>query len=252
MAEVKPRAGKKQNRKGSASRVKNRPAVKPSEKANKKGESAGVLQQIARRLDSKGAFGEATGSVSIRIPGGDEFQYMESKTRSRNGVRKEKLNYEQESVNDLHSRIYHRRPDVGAIMIGHPTWAMALGELGLSMPGVFDEQARQLGRSIRSVPESSGDSDQDGIFKELSDGSNVVILSDSVLVCGVTAEKLVFNAELLEKCARAYLLAHLTGKKIRKVPFYVRIIAHKRMLKDAKRSAESYARGEIPGGFTAY
>ncbi|HBS06574.1 MAG TPA: hypothetical protein DEA96_16515, partial [Leptospiraceae bacterium] len=209
------------------------------------------LKEIVRRLDGKGAFGDAHGTVSIRIPGGNDFLFLDTSSamtgkRSRDYEAMDRSSAPDKDLYDLHAKIYETRGDVGAIMTGCPKWGMSLGQIPGPMPAVFDEQARQLGKSIKHFSDELHEKNPRELFKELSSGSNVVLLSDSVLVCGVTPEKLVFNSELLEKCARAYLYAYLTGQKIRKIPFYVRIIANSRMLKDQKRSAESYARGEVP------
>lgn len=243
---------------GKSAKVKSKQLQSPSrgkiEPGNDPNEQS--LQQISRRLNEKGAFGNAHGTVSIRIPGGNQFLFLDTSARD-HGKPHKVLALSRETapdptLYDLHARIYEMRGDVGSILTGCPEWGMTLAEIPGSMPAVFDEQARQLGKSIEHISTDSHASHPDELFRELQKGSNVVLMSDSVLICGVTPEKLVFNSELLEKCAKAYLLAYLTGQRIRKIPFYVRIIANSRMLKDQKRSAESYARGEVPGGFTAY
>jgi len=73
-----------------------------------------------------------------------------------------------------------------------------------------------------------------------------------VLCLGMTLERLVFNAELLEKCAQAYLLARATGLAVRRIPWLVRLVATGRLRRDQRRAAASYARGEAPGRVAGY
>ncbi|MEQ9363682.1 MAG: class II aldolase/adducin family protein, partial [Leptospirales bacterium] len=159
----------------------------------------------------------------------------------------------------LHAAIYAKRGDVGAIILNRPLWGGALALLDQPMPGIFDEQARQMGPSVeRLFARSEGAA---GAFSTalisksarlLQKGANVFLYEGHALCLGMTRERAIFNSELLEKCAKAYVLAVATGQRIRRIPWFVRFIANRRLLKDEHRSAESYARGEIPAGFTAY
>jgi len=86
----------------------------------------------------------------------------------------------------------------------------------------------------------------------LQSGANAFILNQQVLSLGMTLDRLVFNAELLEKCAKAFVLASSTGKPVGKIPWLVRWIANGRLMKDERHSAQQYARGQTPVFKSAY
>jgi hypothetical protein len=69
---------------------------------------------------------------------------------------------------------------------------------------------------------------------------------------GVTIDRVVFNAELFEKCAQSFILAHLTGRPIRTIPWLIRWIANGRLRRDQRRATAAYAQGQIPTGLNAY
>lgn len=140
-----------------------------------------------------------------------------------------------------HAGYYSDRPDIGAVLVFHPPWAGALGLVDREMPGLFDEQVRHLGAKVARFSPAA-----------LKSGDNAFLLGDSVLVFGMTLDRLVFNAELLEKCAKAFLLAHSTGSDLTLVPWWVRLIAGRRLLRDEKFAAKCYAEGRVPVFKSAY
>lgn len=190
-----------------------------------------------RRLDE--AKGLHPLSLSARVPG---LRAMDTVV---NGVER-RLAFEEERPGEpltaVHAEVYQRRPDVGACVVARPHWASALGLAPGPAPGLFDEQVRQLGRSIDRLTE----------LRHLRDRHCAYLWGNGVLCLGVTLERAVFNLELLEKCAQAYLLATATGLRVFTVPWWVREIAFLRLKKDQARAARAWARGEKPEGFTAY
>jgi hypothetical protein len=56
----------------------------------------------------------------------------------------------------------------------------------------------------------------------------------------------VLNAELLEKCAKAYVLAAATGQPVPTLPWWVCKIAIGRLHKDQRRAAERFAQALLP------
>jgi len=135
-------------------------------------------------------------------------------------------------------RIYSTRPDVGAILFARLHWSGALSNAGQCMPGVFDEQLRHLGAKVRRLADGVDD-------KALSDGANAYGLPDGVLSLGMNIERLIFNVELLEKCAMAYTLALTSGREVRRIPWLVRRIATGRLRRDQRDAAAHHARGEF-------
>jgi hypothetical protein len=80
----------------------------------------------------------------------------------------------------------------------------------------------------------------------LAGGGNAAIVRGQVLCIGTTAARLSMNAELFEKCAKAYVLAMATGGRVKPLPWIVRHVANRRLMKDERRAAERFARGLLP------
>jgi hypothetical protein len=201
------------------------------------------------RLQDKGLISaaDAHGSFSLRMPGADTLVLVEAGAPASFSH----AIAAQGGVPGLHAAVYQERPDVGAVFISHQTWATRLADLGEDMPAVFDEQVRHLGRQVvcPGLPIAALPSRADSLLRG---GANAYVFDDVVLCLGMTRERVVFNAELLEKCAKAFVLASLTGQRVNTLPGLVRFIANRRLLKDEKRAAQAHARGEVPTGLNAY
>lgn len=164
-----------------------------------------------------------------------------------------------QEVAALHAQIFAIRGDAGGVFVSGARFTQALNLVKKPMRGIFDEQVRQIGLSTKRLALKNHQlTRQDK--KLLNKLDNAFLLTPvkpsaepmGVLILGVTHERVVFNAELMEKCAKAYVLASATGKPVTEVPFYVKLIANKRKLKDQAYTAECYAKGDMPTGFTAY
>lgn len=204
-----------------------------------------LLRHDKARLCSKALFGDAGDSLSMRIPGRREFLLAmpdsdDLRTLSFQATGKEAAS--------LHAAIYRSRKDAGAVLIGRTPWSAALSTIGTTIPVLFDEQARHIGASGKPVRVGR----QARLLSALEGGVNVVIYGDQRVCVGTTPTRVVFNAELFEKCAKAFVVAHASGHRIQKVPRWVRYIARGRMHRDQKRAARSYAAGRVPEGMDAY
>lgn len=206
-----------------------------------------------KRLVAKGIFGKPGDSVSLRVPGDRSMLYREC-DGSPAGHEAMLVPFDSTpsagAATSLHASIYDARPDVGAILIARPQWGGKLAAFG-RMPALFDEQVRQLGAAVEALPESNGKWTA-ASERLLGSGSNAFLVGDAVLCLGYTMDRVIFNAELLEKCAKSFVLASLTGGAIGSIPWWVRYIAGGRLRKDEKKAAEAFARGEIPSGLGGY
>ncbi len=198
------------------------------------------LTDAANRLRNKGLFVPGNDSLSMRIPGTNEFLLARGDNDDL-----ETIPFDADS---LHATIYQRRDDAGAVLIGTTRWSIAIGAIGISPPMMYDEQARHIGK----VPPVVSPSDQAGLKRAIEAGSNIIYCGDQCIRIGMTRDRVVFNAELFEKCAMAFVVAHSSGGTIKKIPAWVQYIAGGRLRKDQKRAAESYASGKIPEGMNAY
>jgi ribulose-5-phosphate 4-epimerase/fuculose-1-phosphate aldolase len=154
------------------------------------------------------------------------------------------LQVEEASFLRMHAAIYRHRPDVGAILTSSLPWCSWLAPR-VKIPAVFDEQVRYLGPQVERLP-LVGTELTPGAIAILKRGANAFLVGQETVCLGLTSERAELNAELLEKCAQAYILASLTRLPVGTIPFYVRFVASRRLGRDEKHAAEAYARGEAP------
>ena len=140
----------------------------------------------------------------------------------------------------LHRAVYESRQDVCAVLIGGGPFCRQLGAFGGWMPSVFDEQIRQLGHMARPTEDLSQ------LPGALADGGNVALHAGQVLVLGMTPSRLALNAELFEKCAKAWVPATAAGATLRTLPWLVRHVANGRLMKEEARARDQVRRGLRP------
>jgi hypothetical protein len=185
--------------------------------------------EVHDRLASRQLLGGEGASVSLRIPGAGAMWFGTAADASPSRV----------ADAPLHSAIYAVRPDVGAIAVGGGVFGACLVDFGGRMPEAFDEQARHLGRMGPPC-------DAQGLASSLRAGGNALLV-DGVPVClGTTGSRLALNAELFEKCAKAFVLAAAAGGPVKPLPWWVRHIANGRLMKDETRAAARLAQGLLP------
>ncbi|WP_333679140.1 hypothetical protein [Dyella sp.] len=201
-----------------------------------------LLLDAMRRLDEKHLLG-AGGSVSVRLPGTRDVLLATP------GIEpmRVSLSTPPSHHHAQHIEVYVARADVGAIAQGGGAFGRMLGSFGGDLPQLFDEQARHLGatamRRATDGPQQSS---------SLAIGGNVWSGEHDVMVFGSTVHRLVLNAELLEKCAKAYVLAKATGMHLHTLPWWVCHIANGRLKKDQKRAARRFAQGLLPEEVKGY
>jgi ribulose-5-phosphate 4-epimerase/fuculose-1-phosphate aldolase len=145
-----------------------------------------------------------------------------------------------------HALVYARRSDVGAIARGGGAFGLRLADFGGALPQVFDEQARHIGPMPPAVR------DDGELATALATPGSALMLRGTPLCWGTTPRRLGLNAELFEKCAKAYVLAIATGGRVRNLPWWVRLIANGRLAKDQRAAAMAFARGEMPNESAGY
>jgi ribulose-5-phosphate 4-epimerase/fuculose-1-phosphate aldolase len=80
----------------------------------------------------------------------------------------------------------------------------------------------------------------------LAGGANTILVGNLPVCVGTTCQRVVLNAELLEKCAKAHVLATATGEPVGRLPWWVCRIATGRLRKDQRRAASRFALGLLP------
>lgn len=193
--------------------------------------------QLRERLASKQLLGGATPTLSLRIPGGDALWFGAVDDAAPRRLAWPGLSGASGAA--LHARVYEARDDVCAVVLGGGNFGRMLADFGGAMPGVFDEQVRHLGRM--AAPPAPGQ-----LRAALRGGGNALLLGTEPLVLGTTGARLVLNAELFEKCAKAYVLAVAGGGKVSPLPWIVRYVANGRLMKDERRARQRVRAGLLP------
>lgn len=137
----------------------------------------------------------------------------------------------------MHAAIYQARPDVNVIIHTHQVTASAVALLGKNIPALFDEQVRFLGRSVDMVPYGASGTGwlKSNIVRKLKNHANAYIMANhGALILGPDPERAMFNVELLEKCAVAFLMAYYTGERVHQIPLPIREVIFAKLRKDQK------------------
>ena len=206
-----------------------------------------------RRLARKGFLTGAADSFSLRIPGRDEMILASGQTDWQqvqlSDITAVPLSAEEGDAG-LHATIYKERPDVGAVTVSSPQPARMLAKSGGRLPPLFDEQLRHLGPSVDALKREQSRSRS--LVKTLERGGNAMVLDEQLLCLGMTCERVLCNTELYEKCAHAYVIARASGSPLSTIPFWVRLIAIHRLMRNERQASVSYRNGRVPEGIGGY
>lgn len=192
--------------------------------------------RLRDRLQAKRLVSADAASLSLRVPGRDVMWFGAATDPEPQPVPLAAASGD----GPVHATVYGARHDVGAIAVGGAEYGRCLPDFGGTMRQVFDEQARHLGPvgpPVTALHE---------IAASLRKGGNVLLLQGRPVCMGMTAMRLALNAELFEKCAKAYVLAVATGGGVRALPWIVRFVANRRLHKDEQRAALRMSQGLLP------
>lgn len=184
------------------------------------------------RLQAKQLLRGEGASLSLRIPGSDAMWFGRATDAAPQRLPLRGVPAQAE----VHAAAYAQRADVGAVAWGGGAFGPCLADFGGAMPQVFDEQARHLG------PMRPGGT----AAVALQGRGNVALVAGRPLCLGMSAMRLALNAELFEKCAKAYVLAVAGGGRVRPLPWIVRLVANRRLGKDQQRAAARLQQGLLP------
>ena len=209
-------------------------------------------QQIvdtAQKLTKKGYLMATGGNLSVRIAGQQAFAITPSNYDYMKMLPEDicvldfELNILEGTLKPsvetaMHAANYQVRADVNAIVHTHQVYASALTLIRTSIPALFDEQTRFLGRSVDIIPYAPSGTGMlaSTIARHVRDHNNAYMMQNhGALVFGHDMERAVHNVEILEKCSLAYLLALCTERKVSKIPLAVRELAFAKLRKDQKK-----------------
>jgi ribulose-5-phosphate 4-epimerase/fuculose-1-phosphate aldolase len=212
------------------------------------------LLKACHRLAGEGFMNSPADSFSMRIPGKMEMVLASGQDDWRRmgiaDLRTAPL-FSKEGLCGLHASIYRERADAGAVAISSPKGVRLLSRFGGLLPPLFDEQVRHIGSNASPLP-GEGSVHGDMVRKTFKRGANAALLGERLLCLGMTCERVLFNTELYEKCAQAYVIARASGNPIGFIPVWVRLIANRRLLRDERHAAECYRNGCIPESMNSY
>ncbi len=206
--------------------------------------------EAAQALVQKGYLMATGGNVSVRIAGQQAFaitpsnyDYMKMTAQDvcvvdfALKVLEGHLPPSVESA--LHGAVYQVRGDVNAVVHTHQVYASALSLIKAPIPPLFDEQARFLGRSVNIIPYAPSGTGflKETVAKHVKNHDNAFMMQNhGALVLGPDMQRAIYNVEILEKCAVAYLLALCSGRKISRIPLAVREVAFAKLRGDQKKA----------------
>lgn len=114
----------------------------------------------------------------------------------------------------LHIAIYKARKNINAVIHTHSVFASAVSATGSGIPPIMEDQVALLGGEIKLARHAvSGSQEQiDYVLAALENRNAVLLPNHGAVAIGQTMRDAFTTGELIEKTAKIYLLARLTGK----------------------------------------
>jgi L-fuculose-phosphate aldolase len=113
----------------------------------------------------------------------------------------------------IHTELYRRRPDVGAVVHGHPIWSTLLSSTGTPYRVLFPQGALIRPPPVFPSPLSINRPELGRQVAELmGDGSTVLLRAHGVVIAGADVRTVTILALYLEENARRQCLAAPLGK----------------------------------------
>lgn len=183
------------------------------------------IVEAGKRMLHKGLVIGASGNISIRISGEDKIVITPSQ-----------IEYDKIGVNDIvvvdfkknvldgdrspsvetgmHIGVYETRPDIGAIVHIHSVYASAIASLGKTIPPFLDDIVLMLGGEIEVAEYGMPGSKElaENAVRALGKKNAVLLANHGALCCGKNLESAFYNAELVERAAKIFILSSLLGK----------------------------------------
>ena len=206
--------------------------------------------ETAQKLTNESLLMATGGNLSVRSEGNNFFAITPS-DRNYLEMKPEDiciLNFDTEQLegdykpsveSKMHAAIYNERKDVKAIIHTHQALASALTLIKAPIPAIFDEQVRFLGRSVEIIPYAPSGTGMlvKQVVKHVRNHNNAFLMQNhGALVFGDSMERAIENVQILEKCAKAYLLSLMSERKISQLPIPIREIIFLMLRKDQKQT----------------
>ena len=171
-----------------------------------------------RELEACGFITGTWGNVSIRYqdgflltPSRVEYKVMQPEDIVFVGLDGRKISGARppSSEKEVHRQIYVKRPDIGAIVHCHSTYASAVSAAGVDIPPFLEEISQLIGDGIRCTKEyvRAGEHEKLGeqaaafIYQNLA----VLLLNHGPVCCGKDIAEAMLCCKVTEKAARIFL-----------------------------------------------
>jgi L-fuculose-phosphate aldolase len=181
------------------------------------------LIETCRRLVEMGYLIGTYGNASARVPGG--LLITPSRVDYADLVPEDMVTVTDEgailanarlpsSELDVHRQIYHRRPDVNAVLHTHALHATALSCCHDTIPVIVEEQAQVVGGEIRCtryVPAGRHEELGEETARTLGASNAVLMANHGVVTCGRSLDEALFTGIVVERIAQMRLLTSDIG-----------------------------------------
>lgn len=113
----------------------------------------------------------------------------------------------------LHLAIYQARPDIGAIVHTHSTFASACAVARRAIPPIIEDLVQAVGGEVSVAPYALPGTCElgCGAVDALADKYAVLLANHGAVACGKTLSEAMLVAQLIEKAAQIFCWAHTLG-----------------------------------------
>jgi len=193
-------------------------------------------------LEAIGFITGTWGNVSIRVdegflltPSKVEYSILKPEDLVLVGLDGKKISGERfpSSEKEVHRQIYVKRPDIGAIVHCHSTYASAVSAAGADIPPFLEEISQLVGDGVRCTKEyvRAGEHEKLGeqaaafIYENLA----VLLLNHGPVCCGKDLAEAMLCCKVVEKAATIYLALE-TGLGVKVIPADAVALEHDRYM----------------------
>jgi len=193
-----------------------------------------------RELEACGFITGTWGNVSIRYgdgflltPSRVAYSVMQPEDMVHVGMDGRKLSGERppSSEKEVHRQIYVKRPDIGAIVHCHSTYASAVSAAGADIPPFLEEISQLIGDGIRCTKEYVRAGEHEKLGEQaaafIDQNLAVLLINHGPVCCGKDMAEAMLCCKVVEKAARIFLALE-PGLGVRIIPAEAVALEHDR------------------------
>ena len=193
-----------------------------------------------RELEACGFITGTWGNVSIRYgdgffltPSRVEYATMQEADLVLVGLDGEKLSGERppSSEKEVHRQIYVKRPDIGAVVHCHSTYASAVSAAAVDIPPFLEEISQLIGDGIRCTKEYVRAGEHEKLGEQAAafiyENAAVLLKNHGPVCCGKDINEAMLCCRVVEKAAQIFLALE-TGLSAQVIPSDAVALEHDR------------------------